>query len=108
MEQSSSEESAFPKEFDKCPACGCTETLESRAVQEAISEGKLHQDAVPAWSTSVILLVGPLGPIGIYAPSLIKKLANCDNCGVSYCVKAGTKGQPVGPNGQVTQIDARL
>lgn len=107
MANSSSEEnlkdsgSRFPLKVDKCPVCGCTETIEALAIREEIEAGRLPEEARPVYSPFMALLVAPgmTKILGVPVRGYVKFLAGCSKCGAAYFIESKTKQFPMDDKG---------
>lgn len=83
----------YPIKFEKCPVCGCTETIINNEVKEAIEAGKLREGKkIPAMIT-VANIFDPNDPKSIMLISqevdLIRSFYDiCANpeCGIMRCL----------------------
>lgn len=107
------EQSRFPLVFEKCPNCGCTETVTRLAWDEEAAKGKVNKDTPVAAEHLQIPLLDPKKAIGISAGILLLHVDWCANteCGMRRCVKAEVvtgavgmgpaSGQKPGPGGLI-------
>lgn len=88
-------ESQFPMSFDKCPNCGCTETVTQIAWDEEVEKGRVAKDTLVAAQHLKIPLLDPVKPpiiIGGVAGILFMNVDACRDCGTLYC-SAATVGE---------------
>lgn len=88
-------ESRFPIVFDKCPLCGCTETLTRLAWDEEAEKGRVNKDTPVAAEHIATPLIDPMRPPKLSASFLLQHFDTCAGCGMSYCKKAEIGTGPV-------------
>jgi hypothetical protein len=98
-------ESRFPIVFEKCPHCGCTETLTKLAWDEEAEKGRVNKDTPVAAEHLKVPLIDPTKTIGITGGILLLHVDWCANpeCGRRRLVKAEVVTGKVGigpPPGQ--------
>jgi len=89
--------------FEKCPSCGCTETLTRLAWDEEAEKGRVNKDTTVAAEHLQCPLIDPKKPIGISAGILLLHVDWCAACGMRYCTRADIATGQVGmgpPPGQ--------
>ena len=78
----------FDKTFDKCPNCGCTETLAGIAAKEGKEEGVLDPDAVLGLAAINMQIFSPareaVSAIGTKFPAIAAVMDLCLDCGTYY------------------------
>lgn len=76
---------------DKCPVCGCTETIFAKKAKQALERGLLKKDDVVALGEFALDIVNPgILPtllIGSTVPHIKCVLDACVECKVVYAVK---------------------
>jgi hypothetical protein len=91
-------EGEYVKEFDKCPNCGCRETITRKAWDSEIDAGRLAEKArgypVGAENT-MFALQDPLKPPAFQVGALLISYDICSDCGTKYCVRVEKKVMPV-------------
>jgi hypothetical protein len=90
-------ESRFPMTFDKCPYCGCTETIARLAWQEEAEKGSVDKDTFIASQIIKVPLIDLKKFTGVTARILLIYIDWCADpqCGRGYCVKAEIVSGPV-------------
>ena len=84
-------ESRYPIVFDKCPNCGCIETVTQAAWAEEAEKGRVKKDTpVAAQHLQTPLLDPQRSPllIGGLTGMLVLTVDYCVECGVGYCTGA--------------------
>ena len=75
----------------KCPICG-----EARTVyREAWKEEHLPENIFPSMEKIVNVLMGPGGPLGLYAPAVLAHYDICSRCGMRYCTRVEKIQAPI-------------
>lgn len=88
-------ESRFPIFFEKCPNCGCTETLTRLAWDEEAEKGRVNKDTPVAAEHIATPLIDPKKPPVLSASILIQHFDTCAGCGMRYCTKAEIGTGPI-------------
>lgn len=94
--QQKAEPLKFPRQFDKCPACGSVKRVAQLVGAEEVAKGKLpkeivmkiEQDVVPVTELKTILLGLSIVPV------LIAQYDVCYDCGTKYCFEMDRKDMP--------------
>lgn len=80
-------EAKFPMEFNKCPICGCPDTISRLAYkQEVVDKGK-GPEAFASSEKRPIPLIDPQKAT-LSVPVLLEHYDTCARCGMRYCTKA--------------------
>ena len=75
----------FPKEFTKCPVCGCEETLSGIVSKEQIEAGKLDPNTRTfIFQTNSVIASGH--GRWLSAPAIVSHFDVCADCGTMYCI----------------------
>ncbi len=89
MEEKAIQELSFPLAFEKCPVCGCEETIAALEVDKEKKKGTIGKDVKPCVITQAVMVVDPRLQQAIIAPrpvpTLLFLLDVCARCGVMYC-----------------------
>ena len=106
--------SRFPIVFEKCPHCGCEETITQLAWAEEAEKGRVNKDTIVAAEHLNIPLIDPKKPPILSAGILLLHVDWCANpeCGMRRLTKAevvtgqigmgpGPGQQPRGPGGLI-------
>jgi len=83
-------ESKFPMTFDKCPMCGCEETITQVAWAEEAEKGKVVKDTPVAAQHLQIPLMDPKKPPLLTVGILLIQADFCAGCGMLYSRNAQT------------------
>lgn len=84
------QKSRFPIIFEKCPYCGCTDTLTKLAWEEEAEKGRVNKDTPVAAEHIQVPLIDPKKTIGITAGILLLHVDWCANpeCGRRRLISA--------------------
>jgi len=102
--------SSFPKEYKKCPSCGCEETVLQVALKETKDSNQVSNNItidMLGKKEVIALKMPPVGVIGIFKiPALIKMYDDCYNCGKFRLISVSLdliniQSQPVQSNNQI-------
>jgi len=83
------EEITYPLEFNKCPACGCEDTVSKKVAEEEIEKGRMKEGYTPALTQDTTPIFDPREVIIFQrrVPVLITFYDVCVACGCYYCVR---------------------
>ena len=96
-------ESKFPIVFEKCPICGCLDTITQVAWDEEAEKGRVNKDTPVSAQHLQIPLMDPKKPPLLSVGILIQNVDYCAECGAGYCKGANVITGQVGmapPKGQ--------
>ncbi|KKK96611.1 hypothetical protein LCGC14_2661030 [marine sediment metagenome] len=88
--------SRFPIVFEKCPYCGCTETITRIAWDEEAEKGRVNKDTPVSAEHLQIPLLDPKKAIPISCGMLLLHIDWCAKCGRRRLAKAEVITSPVG------------
>jgi len=77
----------FPIEFNKCPICGCPDTVCRLAYKQEIVDKGRGPEAFASSEKRPVPLMDPRSA-ALAIPMLIEHLDTCARCGLRYCTKA--------------------
>jgi hypothetical protein len=99
-------ERKFHMTFDKCPNCGCEETITQLAWAEEAEKGRVKPETPVAAFNLALPLADPNKPPVIMVGMMMLKADFCAECGTMYCREVkltegqvSTKPPPRGPSG---------
>ncbi len=78
----------FPHSWDKCPVCGCKETVDGKVKAEEVANGKMGKDyEVYQFAQKAVIMdvTRPRPPLRV--PMVTAVYDICANCGILRCVK---------------------
>ena len=88
----------FPIVFEKCPLCGCTETVTRMACEEEKEKGVIPKDAFVAFERTQMPLMGKIPP-KLTVRILVASWDLCVDCGNKYCTRVDIQTVPVSVQG---------
>ena len=89
----------YPKTWDKCPVCGCTDTIANSVLQEEKDKGKIGKEA-KAYISQTQSLIADMTKAFLTAPVITAYYDICVDCGIVYCVHV----EVVQASPQMTQL----
>ena len=74
----------YPKEYKKCPICGCKERVVENEANAEKRKGKIAQERQATSQTSMLPIMDPIAGSQISAPVLFVYKDICERCGFEY------------------------
>lgn len=81
----------FPILFEKCPSCGCKDTVTRLAYKQEVVDKDKGPDTFASFEKRPVPLIAPT----LMATLLVKHFDTCAGCGLYYCTKAEIVIAPV-------------